>query len=134
MANIDESVTRILTSGQGKSMIEQVVKDFICQNDKIFTPVVEHINVKVDEAFSNANVDVIFDKFVNKIRPCDIKNCLTECLAPKNTQQGVLSNAANMMQSAVTSPASAAVGGNPGAPGTYGGKFNKTRKRRKGRK
>lgn len=133
MANINESVTQIITSGQGKSMIEQVVKDFICQNDKIFTPVVEHINAKVDEAFSNANVDVIFDKFVNKIRPCDIKNCLTECLAPKNNKQGFLSNTTNMVTNLATSATpAAAVGGNP--PGTYGGKFNKTRKRRKGKK
>ena len=131
MANINESVTQIITSGQGKAMIEKVVKDFICQNDKIFTPVVEHINTKVDEAFSNANVDVIFDKFVNKIRPCDIKNCLTECLSPKQNEQGVLNNATNMLQSAAAGPASA-VGGNP--PGVVGGKFNKTRKRRKGRK
>lgn len=132
MANINESVTQIITSGQGKTMIEKVVKDFICQNDKIFTPVVEHINTKVDEAFSNANVDVIFDKFVNKIRPCDIKNCLTECLSPKENQQGVLSNATNMLQNAAAGPASAAIGGNP--PGVVGGKFNKTRKRRKGKK
>jgi len=132
MANINESVTQIITSGQGKAMIEKVVKDFICQNDKIFTPVVEHINAKVDEAFSNANVDVIFDKFVNKIRPCDIKNCLTECLSQKKNPQGVLSNAANMMQGAATGPAAAAVGGKPS--GVVGGKFNKTRKRRKGRK
>tara|TARA_B100000925_G_C22006630_1_gene473997 strand:+ start:2483 stop:2881 length:399 start_codon:yes stop_codon:yes gene_type:complete len=132
MANINESVTQIITSGQGKSMIEQVVKDFICQNDKIFTPVVEHINAKVDEAFSNANVDVIFDKFVNKIRPCDIKNCLTECLSQKKNPQGVLNNAANMMQGAVTGPAS--VSASAALGGTYGGKFNKTRKRRKGKK
>ena len=130
MANINESVTQIITSGQGKSMIEQVVKDFICQNDKIFTPVVEHINAKVDEAFSNANVDVIFDKFVNKIRPCDIKNCLTECLSQKKNPQGVLTNATNVLQGAVTGSASASAA----LGGTYGGKFNKTRKRRKGRK
>ena len=133
MANINESVTQIITSGQGKAMIEKVVKDFICQNDKIFTPVVEHINRKVDEAFSNANVDVIFDKFVNKIRPCDIKNCLTECLSQKKNPQGVLSNAANMMTNvAASATPGATVGGNP--PGVVGGKFNKTRKRRKGRK
>ena len=111
-------------------MIEKVVKDFICQNDKIFTPVVEHINSQVDEAFSNANVDVIFDKFVNKIRPCDIKNCLTECLSQKKIHK-VYNNAANMMTNVVTASATpgAAVGGNP--PGVVGGKFNKTRKRRK---
>ena len=64
---IQVAVVDILKSGEGKTLIENAVKDFICKNDKIFTPVVQHIESKVDQAFSTADVNVLFDKFDSSI-------------------------------------------------------------------
>ena len=43
---IQVAVVDILKSGEGKTLIENAVKDFICKNDKIFTPVVHILKVK----------------------------------------------------------------------------------------
>jgi hypothetical protein len=122
---IQVAVVDILKSGEGKTLIENAVKDFICKNDKIFTPVVQHIESKVDQAFSTADVNVLFDKFIQKIKPCDVKNCLTKCLDPTGANTGANTG------TGATQP----MGGQPmpGQQGAVGGKFNKTRKRKKGK-
>ena len=126
---IQVAVVDILKSGEGKTLIENAVKDFICKNDKIFTPVVQHIESKVDQAFSTADVNVLFDKFIQKIKPCDVKNCLTKCLDPTGANTGPGSQGAS--QAMANQP----MGGQPmpGQQGAVGGKFNKTRKRKKGK-
>lgn len=123
---IQVAVVDILKSGEGKTLIENAVKDFICKNDKIFTPVVQHIESKVDQAFSTADVNVLFDKFIQKIKPCDVKNCLTKCLDPTSANTGANTG---------TAMANQPMGGQPmlGQQGAVGGKFNKTRKRKKGK-
>ena len=118
---IQVAVVDILKSGEGKTLIENAVKDFICKNDKIFTPVVQHIESKVDQAFSTADVNVLFDKFIQKIKPCDVKNCLTKCLDPTGANTGANTGTG----------AAQPMGGQ--LPGAVGGKFNKTRKRKKGK-
>lgn len=122
---IQVAVVDILKSGEGKTLIENAVKDFICKNDKIFTPVVQHIESKVDQAFSTADVNVLFDKFIQKIKPCDVKNCLTKCLDPTGANTGANTGTG----------AAQPMGGQPmsGQQGAVGGKFNKTRKRKKGK-
>lgn len=123
---IQVAVVDILKSGEGKTLIENAVKDFICKNDKIFTPVVQHIESKVDQAFSTADVNVLFDKFIQKIKPCDVKNCLTKCLDPTGANTG-----ANTGTGAAQPMGGQPMGGQP--MGAVGGKFNKTRKRKKGK-
>ena len=122
---IQVAVVDILKSGEGKTLIENAVKDFICKNDKIFTPVVQHIESKVDQAFSTADVNVLFDKFIQKIKPCDVKNCLTKCLDPTGANTGANTGTG----------AAQPMGGQPmpGQQGAVGGKVNKTRKRKKGK-
>ena len=122
---IQVAVVDILKSGEGKTLIENAVKDFICKNDKIFTPVVQHIESKVDQAFSTADVNVLFDKFIQKIKPCDVKNCLTKCLDPTGANTGPSTGAG-------PEGATQSMGGQP-PPVAVGGKFNKTRKRKKGK-
>jgi len=71
-----------------KKVIKDIVKEFICANDKILTPVVKHVEAKLDESFANIDAHSMVDKVMKKITPCALKKCFTQCLTEKQKTAG----------------------------------------------
>jgi hypothetical protein len=86
---IKTAVINVINTNEDiKKVIKDIVKEFICANDKILTPVVKHVESKIDETFTKIDAHSMVDNVMKKITPCKIKDCLTRCLTDKQKTAG----------------------------------------------
>lgn len=85
---IKTAVINVINTNEDiKKVIKDIVKEFICANDKILTPVVKHVETKLDEAFVNIDASSMVDNVMKKITPSTITQCLTKCLTENQKQK-----------------------------------------------
>lgn len=88
-ATIKTAVIEVINTNEDiKKVIKDIVKEFICANDKILTPVVKHVEAKLDESFTKIDAHSMVDNVMKKITPCTIKKCLSQCLTEKQKTAG----------------------------------------------
>ena len=86
---IKTAVINVINTNEDiKKVIKDIVKEFICANDKILTPVVKHVETKLDEAFVSIDARSMVDNVMKKITPSTITRCLTRCLTEQKTAGG----------------------------------------------
>ncbi len=86
---IKTAVINVINTNEDiKKVIKDIVKEFICANDKILTPVVKHVEAKLDETFTKIDAHSMVDNVMKKITPSKIKECLAQCLTEKKKMGG----------------------------------------------